>query len=100
MLTDSWLCCDPPRHLYAFNADNLGQVAARVGLNSTLTETAYWHCDPYGQPKYAYRGWGGVRSAAHSLLWAYTAVSGLLAELLDRRRERGTTLISYLARVA
>jgi 2-polyprenyl-3-methyl-5-hydroxy-6-metoxy-1,4-benzoquinol methylase len=98
MVTDSWLCCDPPRHLYAFNAENLGRAAARAGLHSTLTETAYWQDDPYGQPKYAYKGWGGVKNSAHSVLWACTAISGQMARLFDQRHERGTTLISYMQR--
>jgi hypothetical protein len=100
LVTDSWLCCDPPRHLYAFNADNLMRVATRAGFDSAGVETAYWHEDPYGQPKYGYQGWTSPKRAAHSVLLAYTTVSGWLAKRLDRRQERGTTLICYLRAAA
>lgn len=98
MLRDSWLCCDPPRHLYAFNGDNLKLIAKRAGFRSVRTATAYFDEDPLGQPKYRYAGFGSAKAAALTLLFYGTKISTPLLRLFDRSEQRGTTLIGYLSR--
>lgn len=91
----SWLCCDPPRHLYAFNAKNLRAAAEAAGFEALPGTTAYFDTDPYGQPKYGCRGFGSARSAAMTLLYGLTKATMPLMHAIDRGRTRGTTLIGY-----
>ena len=93
---NSWLCCDPPRHLFAFNEKSLAVVASRSGLSPVLMDSKYFDQDPFGQPKYRLSGFGSSRAMAHTFLYAYTKLTAPVARVIDTRKRRGTTLIAYL----
>lgn len=92
---DSWLCCDPPRHLFAFNSDNLGTLMKRAGFDTLRSESIYFDRDPYGQPKYRWNGIGSPKKAALSILYLLSLVTAPWARLADRKHRRGSTLIGY-----
>lgn len=95
LVKDSWLCCDPPRHLLAFDSGNLRLAAEAAGFGTLSTRTAYFDKDPYGQPKYTHRGLASVRSAGATVLYLLTRITTPVARLTDRARGKGTTLIGY-----
>jgi SAM-dependent methyltransferase len=95
LATNPWLCCDPPRHLYAFGRKSLEAAGERAGLRPLKIETKWFDRDPYGQPKYRLAGLGSPKRAALTILYVWSRFSGPLGRLLDLRRTRGTTLIGY-----
>ncbi len=49
---DSWACCDPPRHVFAFDPDNLRLVAARHSLEALRVSSIYCTENYYSPAKY------------------------------------------------
>jgi SAM-dependent methyltransferase len=96
LATNSWLSCDPPRHLFSFNEKSLGKASTEAGLDPRLIVTAYFDVDPFGQPTYRFSGLGRLKNIARTLLFAMSKFSGPILRALDRRGTRGTTLIGYL----
>jgi SAM-dependent methyltransferase len=92
---DSWLCCDPPRHLFAFNGGNLRAAAEAAGFGSLKITTAYFDKDPYGQPKYRPFSLRSARSAAMGILHWVTAVATPVVRIGHLGKGKGTTLIGY-----
>lgn len=92
-----WLCCDPPRHLYAFTSDSLRKLAEdQYDVLQIFTEYApfqYYH----GKIRisFAWRSW-------RSLIRIAMEVTGLLGitwlRYLDRKRSWGGNLVAILRR--
>ena len=51
-LRDPWLCCDPPRHVFAFDVANLRSIVERAGLNSISVRSVYCIDDYYSPAKF------------------------------------------------
>lgn len=49
---DSWACCDPPRHVLAFDQENLMLVAERHALKALRISSMYCTDDYYSPAKY------------------------------------------------
>lgn len=49
---DSWACCDPPRHVFAFDPDNLRLVAELHALKALRVLSTYCIDDYYSPAKY------------------------------------------------
>ena len=92
-----WLCCDPPRHLYAFNQANLIKAGELAGLRAVDHSCASFLDDPFGQPKYRFSGVTSVRNTLNTALYLFTAITGRLARAIDRNGRRGSTLIVFFS---
>jgi SAM-dependent methyltransferase len=95
LVSDSWLCCDPPRHLFAFNEPSLRNAGRQAALAAVSIESAYFDDDPFGQPKYRFSGLANTRKTLLTGLYLLSKASGPMARMLDSQRQRGTTLIAY-----
>jgi hypothetical protein len=93
MMRDSWLCLDPPRHIYAFNAQSLRQAAEKAGAVTLRTFSRTYADDPFGYPMYA-KATGVARRINGAIRSSGAAIVGML----DRDGSRGNTLIGYFAR--
>ena len=49
---NSWACCDPPRHVFAFDPDNLKLIAERHALTTLQASSMYCTDDYYSPAKY------------------------------------------------
>lgn len=97
LFSDSWVCCDPPRHLFAFNPLNLALLGQRAGFDGLRTSTSFFDEDALGQPKYSYRGFWTTRAALESFLFVISKFSARLGRLADPRRNRGSTLTALFS---
>lgn len=97
LISDSWACCDPPRHLYSFNPTNLVLIADRAGLAHRRTSTSFFDQDPLGQPKYGLRGIRSVRSSVETLLFLISKITAWINRALDRGKQKGSTLTAWFS---
>lgn len=95
LLSNSWLCCDPPRHIFALSAGSLRALAEsnELQVKSVFTEYA-WHS------KYARvndqtpeAGSSLIARTVQTLLNGYARVALSLIHQLDRRERRGGNLV-------
>lgn len=97
LISDSWVCCDPPRHLFSFNHANLVQAGERAGFQSLRTATSSFDQDPLGQPKYSFRGFRRPRSMIDSALFLGSKLSAWLGRALDPHGRKGNTLTAWFS---
>jgi len=90
-----WLCCDPPRHIHAFESRSLRQLLDHAGLDVIACFSEYsptqYYCHrvrpdlQYRRPLSVFRI--GLELWTFGVLW--------LLQRLDRRRLRGHNLIVF-----
>lgn len=97
LLSDSWVCCDPPRHLYAFNRNNLVTVGKHAGFEDRRTSTAFFDEDALGQPKYSFSGFKTPRALVETVLYLWSKLSAPVARALDPQKQKGSTLFVWFA---
>lgn len=97
LLSDSWVCCDPPRHLFSFNRTNLVEVGQRSGFEARRTATAFFDRDALGQPKYSFRGFRTPRAMVDSVLYLWSKVAAPIGRALDPQKRRGSTLLVWFS---
>jgi 2-polyprenyl-3-methyl-5-hydroxy-6-metoxy-1,4-benzoquinol methylase len=94
VMTDSWLCLDPPRHVYAFTAEGLKRAIERAGGRTIRTFTKTYLDDPFGYP--AYTGTKRFPRLKH----VFRSTGQAIVNVFDRRSRHGQTLIGYFERAA
>jgi 2-polyprenyl-3-methyl-5-hydroxy-6-metoxy-1,4-benzoquinol methylase len=91
-----WICCDPPRHLHAFNRRSLGQLVSRCGLEPLECFGEYSDTQYYS-PATPYLDWKFRRLRSLARL-AYQSVNfaGIrLLHLLSPSGRWGNNLVIY-----
>lgn len=91
LIEDSWLCLDPPRHLYAFSAQSLERAMETAGGETQRIFTRTYQNDPLGYPMYDHR----PKGIPKRLIALYRRMGSALAGLIDRRGVHGNTLIGF-----
>lgn len=92
---NSWLCCDPPRHIYAFNSANLGQLHQRNNLEVLNSFTEYVSSQYYSLKKHNDFSFRGLRSIVKIFLNLYAIAGIRLLRFFDRKNKWGNNLVIY-----
>lgn len=95
LIFNSWLCCDPPRHIYAFNSDNLTQLHERNNLEVLNSFTEYVSAQYYSLKKYNDFSFKGVRSVVKILLNIYALAGIKILMIFDWKNRWGNNLVIY-----
>jgi len=95
LVTDSWLCCDPPRHIYAFDRDSLSHVARSAGLVVEDVFSEYSFRALYARVSDELGPTMGpiAKRLAWSVLNGYARPGLRVLEFIDRARGRGGNLV-------
>ncbi len=86
-LKTPWLCCDPPRHLYAFNPKNISNLCNANNLNILDIFTEYSTSQYYSPPKYT------------KITDAFTKIGVTFIKKIDKNKRRGSNLIIYCTKI-
>ncbi len=95
----SWACCDPPRHVFAFDPDNLRQIAERHALSALHVSTMYCTDDYYSPAKYRPVRPRDLKTLFWSVANPAIRRAVRLMRRFDRTHERGDDIV-LLARLA
>jgi SAM-dependent methyltransferase len=95
LLSNSWLCCDPPRHIYALNSSSIRAIAEDSGLVVQTVFTEYAWNSRYARvndqvPQF---GHGLVKRVLQSTMNLYARLTLLLLRSLDSRQTKGGNLV-------
>lgn len=95
----SWACCDPPRHVFAFDPDNLRLVAERHALSALHISTMYCTDDYYSPAKYQAVRPRGLKTLIQSAANPVIRKAVRLMRRFDRSLDRGDDIV-LLARLS
>lgn len=93
---DPWACCDPPRHVFAFDPGNLRLVAERHGFESLRVSTIYSIEDYYSPAKYqpvSLRNVRKLRTLLRALLNGYVRKAVRQLSKSDSATQRGDNIV-------
>lgn len=95
LATDPWLCCDPPRHLYAFDRHSLTHVAQSAGLvvEDVFSEYSFRALYARVSDELGANMGSVAKRVAWSVLNAYARPALRCLELADGARRRGGNLV-------
>jgi 2-polyprenyl-3-methyl-5-hydroxy-6-metoxy-1,4-benzoquinol methylase len=96
---NSWACCDPPRHVVAFNSDNLKSIAERNALKTISVASVYCTDDYYSPAKYRPEPVRDLRSLMTRIENLVVRPAVRLMRAVDRGSVRGDDIV-LLARLA
>ena len=94
-LKKPWLCCDPPRHLHAFNVRNLHRLLEKNGLVPVTTLTEYsprQYYSPAKYPDFQVHSWKDIGTLA---LNSYARIGVRVLQVMDTKNTRGANLVVY-----
>lgn len=93
--TDSWLCCDPPRHIYAFDAKSLAHVARSAGLlvEDVFSEYAFTSVYARVVDQLGAKNGGALKRLSWTWLNSYARPAIKMLEAADPLRARGGNLV-------
>tara|TARA_B100001115_G_C15792236_1_gene390769 strand:+ start:222 stop:1181 length:960 start_codon:yes stop_codon:yes gene_type:complete len=95
LFINSWISCDPPRHIYAFNAKNLKDLHERNDLKVEKVFTEYVISQYYSLKKYNDFSLKGIRSFFKIAQNIYAWVGISMLRLLDFKNNLGNNLVFY-----
>lgn len=95
LATDSWLCCDPPRHIYAFDAKSLAHVARSAGLIVEDVFSEYAFTSSYARvvDQLGAKNGGALKRLSWTLLNSYAKPALKALEAADPLRAKGGNLV-------
>lgn len=96
---DSWACCDPPRHVFAFDPDNLRLVAERQALQALRVSSMYCTDDYYSPAKYRPAPLRSAKTLVRGMVNAPIRGAVRLLRRFDPATQRGDDIV-LLARLA
>jgi hypothetical protein len=96
---DSWACCDPPRHVFAFDPDNLTLIAERHALKALRVLSMYCTDDYYSPAKYQSVPLRSAKALPRRLINTPIRAAIRLLRKFDRGARRGDDIV-LLAKMA
>lgn len=96
---DSWACCDPPRHVFAFDPKNLSTLAERHALEALRVSTIYCTDDYYSPAKYGPIPVRNIKTVFRAVFNAAIRAAVRLVQKFDPTIQHGDNVV-LLARVA
>ena len=95
LLSDSWLCCDPPRHIYAFNKKNLSKLHKRNKLEVISVFTEYVTTQNYSLKQHRDFSFKRIQSVLKIIFNIYANLGISLLKFLDRKNNWGNNLVIF-----
>ena len=95
LVTDSWMCCDPPRHLFAFSDDSLKESLKKHQFELLGSTTQYTNQTYYALNLYSDFRFGSLKQAVWSFESVFCQIGLRLMRMLDTQRSRGSDLIAF-----
>ena len=95
LITDSWMCCDPPRHLFAFSDDSLRESLKKHQFELLEATTQYTNQTYYALNLYSDFRFGSLKQVVWSFESVFCQIGLRLMHMLDTRRSRGGDLIAF-----
>lgn len=95
LVTDSWMCCDPPRHLYAFSDQSLKESLKKHQFELLGATTQYTNQTYYALNLYSDFRFGSLKQAVRSIESVFCQIGLRLMRMLDIQRSRGSDLIAF-----
>ncbi|GEM_PF-1940196 len=91
-LKTPWLCCDPPRHIYAFNPKNMSNLCNNNKLNIKEIWTEYSTSQYYSPEKYTSKNNKNLFTIIPNII---ARISLSCIQKCDQNKMRGSNLIIF-----
>lgn len=90
---DSWACCDPPRHVFAFNPENLQMIAEQHGIATEKVMSMYCTRNYYSPPKYQPASGKSSTSIIRNMVVAPIRAGIRTLGCFDKDQQRGDDVV-------
>jgi SAM-dependent methyltransferase len=93
----AWMCCDPPRHLHAFNRKSLSVAAKRAGFEVLTAFGEYFDAQDYQYSRFPMKWkWGGAKRMVGNAYRIYAKLGFRTLSLLAPGGRWGSNLVVYV----